>query len=180
MILDTVHVLPGELLDFLVVLPHITNNAIIVLHDYHLFFDSFQKRDYFSNKILYDSCVAEKFIIEDNHSKFLLPNIAALKVNEDTFKYRINLFSILTMKWAYLITETEYNIYLKYYEANFGSEYSKFLKLAYSANKDYFSHDPNIKFKYITYRILSKITFGKLGKKYMKEKLYYRILLKGR
>ena len=38
----------------------------------------------------------------------------------------------------------------------------------------------NFKFKYYQYYILSKLVFGKLGKKYMKKKIYYRNQLKNK
>ena len=33
LILDTLHIVPGEILDFLVCLPYLTKDAIVVLHD---------------------------------------------------------------------------------------------------------------------------------------------------
>ena len=96
LILDTIHYLPGELLDFIVCLPYLSQNAIVVLDD--LTFAHFgENREALATKILFDTVVAEKYVPYINE----YPKMAAFKLNADTKKYSMNLFSALVTPWGY-------------------------------------------------------------------------------
>lgn len=55
--LDTVHALPGELLDYLVVLPFMSEGSIIAMHDTSLYY---QVKEALATRVLYDACVERK------------------------------------------------------------------------------------------------------------------------
>lgn len=124
-IIDTTHVLPGELLDFLCVLPYLTENAVIVLHDISLNYISsfsddiktlFSAKDYNATKILYTTVTAKKWFYFEDEPGF---NIAAFTINADTIKYITDCFQALSLTWEYLMSEkmlSEYrNILSRYY-----------------------------------------------------------------
>ncbi len=124
-IIDTTHVLPGELLDFLGILPYLTKNAVVVLHDVSLNYISsfsddasilFEAKNYNATKILYTTVVAQKWFYFEDTPGF---NIAAFTINEDTIKYIADCFQALSLTWGYGLTDTilnEYkNIFLRYY-----------------------------------------------------------------
>lgn len=99
LILDTAHKLPGEVLDFLAVLPLLKENAIVVLHDIAL--HHFGARNCLATNVLFNSVTADKFL--NNAEEF--PNIAAFRVNEDTKKYILSVFYSLTLPWEYIPDE---------------------------------------------------------------------------
>lgn len=115
-ILDTVHSLPGELLDFLCILPYLRDGAIVVMHDITLNFDG--NRDAFATKIILDSAFGEKYY---NYSDKVL-NIAALKINEDTRRYAANLFSAFSITWTDFPSDLELEHYRKNYEKYYDEE----------------------------------------------------------
>ena len=64
LILDTIHYLPGELLDFLVCLPFLSQYAVVVLDDL-TFSHSGENTNAIAKKILYDLIVADKVFPEN-------------------------------------------------------------------------------------------------------------------
>lgn len=123
-VIDTTHRLPGEILDFLAVLPFLKKNAIVVIHDINLNYfraingtenKTFAAREDIATKILLTTVVADKYICENN---IMAANIAAFQINEDTVRYIENVFLSLTLSWSYNLGEmtNEYReIFCKYY-----------------------------------------------------------------
>lgn len=114
LILDTIHYLPGELLDFLVCLPFLAENAVIVLDDLK-FAHTGENTAAIATKILFDVIVADKMYPEGN----VYPKLAAFCLNEDTRKYKTDYFSALVTPWWYMVDKREFepysNIIKKYY-----------------------------------------------------------------
>ena len=113
-ILDTVHSLPGEVLDFLAVLPYLTDNAIVVLHDVSLH----QIEALYENAtgVLFGAVTAEKFLnFQPDSELFRYPNIAAFKVNGQTAENIENVFLSLILRWAYWPTDEQVKIYRQHY-----------------------------------------------------------------
>lgn len=94
-ILDTVHTLPGEILDFLCIFPHLSENAIVILHDITL--NLVRDDDRFATKVLLDSVSGEKYFNLTDR----LPNIGAFRVTEETMVNIENVFSALSITWSY-------------------------------------------------------------------------------
>lgn len=115
LILDTVHMLPGEILDFLVALPYLSERAMVVLHDVILHQFDEKNRYGCATQILLDSVVAEKKNIFGVDNKYGYPNIVAFEVTDDTYKYIYNVFSALTLPWQYLPSVEELSVYRKKY-----------------------------------------------------------------
>jgi predicted O-methyltransferase YrrM len=109
LLLDTMHIHPCESLNFLTILPYLTDNAVIVLHDIGLFSNPFRAS---SNacKLLYDVVTAEKYecfdyeyqLTEHAQNKVIhFPNIGAFQINPDTRKYIRDVFSMLRYPWGF-------------------------------------------------------------------------------
>ncbi len=105
MILDTMHTLPGELLDFIVLFKHLSKNAIVCLHDISLN-NRVRGFSYMNaTNVLFHSIVGEKFInyISDgSDEKVDYPNIGAFRINEDTERNIENVFQAFIMSWHYM------------------------------------------------------------------------------
>lgn len=116
LILDTVHCLPGELLDFLAFLPYLEKDAVVILHDIILNHLSDCSEGY-ATQVLMDCVVANKLtpIMIGNE----YPGIGAFQINEDTYQYIDNVFNALMITWNYLPPDNEIkqyrNFYKKYY-----------------------------------------------------------------
>ena len=113
-ILDTVHSLPGEVLDFLAVLPYLTDDAVIVMHDVSLQ----QCGEPVNNAtgVLFGAVTAEKFLnFQPDKYLFRYPNIAAFKVNGQTAENIENVFLSLILRWNYWPTDEQVKIYRQHY-----------------------------------------------------------------
>lgn len=112
-ILDTVHSLPGEILDFLCIFPYLADNAVVVVHDITRNFS--EHRYSFATKILLDSVHGEKYF----NFTYRLPNIGAFRITEATMLNIENVFSALSITWGYPVdvkTIKDYrNIYQSFY-----------------------------------------------------------------
>lgn len=145
-IIDTMHILPGEILDFLAVFPFLSPNAVVLLHDINFnYVHSFvadrdtvlRAAEGVATKLLLMTAAADKYI---NYSDTYMGNIGALQINEDTDKYICSLFMGLTMTWSYQMgtdMEQEYRIiYEKYYD----KDCLKWFDLAVNNNRKMVGH----------------------------------------
>lgn len=128
-ILDTVHYLPGEILDFLAVFPYLTDGAIIVLHDVALNQYKCQTKwhDAYATGALFSAVTAEKFLNfqpDDGTGNIMAayPNIAAFKINKQTHEYIGNVFLLFTLNWNYAPSNTEIKIYREFYKRHYPAE----------------------------------------------------------
>lgn len=129
LVLDTAHVLPGEVLDFISIFPYLAKDAIVVLHDIVLQYRySANHKKHFATSILFQSVVADKFL--NNEEKY--PNIAAFRLNEDTPKYILNLFLALMVPWVYIPNEHQLEAFEKLIEQHYSAECLKIFRQALS------------------------------------------------
>ena len=114
-IIDTVHTMPGEILDFLAVLPFMKNNGVVILHD--VAFSYYYHNCLPSNAVLMASIVGQRIEPGDDKDRASgYPNIGGFYLNDDTRKYIINVFSSLLLDWEYVPSKHELMIYKKHYE----------------------------------------------------------------
>ena len=142
-ILDTVHSLPGELLDFISVMPFLKEGAVVVLHDVNmpLIWKDMPRRHAHSNKVILDSVVGEKIICKDPNNFGGISNISAVVINKDTLKYFNNVFSTLSFGWSYLPGEEEIEIYANHYEKFYGASAAEHLRNIYIMQKEMLKND---------------------------------------
>lgn len=119
LILDTVHSMPGELLDFLSLLPFLKEGCVVVLHDIvynHTSRDRLKSE--FSNILLFSAVSGNKYINNDETSKKGIANIAAFTVDKSTRDNIGDLFLALLVYWKYMPEERfllEYKRIIKEY-----------------------------------------------------------------
>ena len=122
LILDTVHVMPGEFLDFICALPFLKDGAIVVLHDVSEHCRVNNAYGY-CTRLLLCSVTAEKYYnaneTDDIRGFF---NIAAFKIDQSTRDELENVISALSVTWRYIPPESMidnyYAVYIKYYMDN--------------------------------------------------------------
>lgn len=158
LILDTVHRLPGELLDFLAAFPYLRKEAVVVLHDVILCHIDGNFEAY-ATKLLLDVVTADKYYlldyaehenkslqinkdtnkyIADNFSiykKCEMENIAAFQMTDDTRKYIVDCFSVLTIPWQYLPGDEELKIYRELISCEYDDECLKLWDCAIKMQK---------------------------------------------
>ena len=112
--IDTVHMRPGEILDFLMVLPYLKKNAVVVFHDIslHTFGDKYENSDV--NCILYSAIKGEKILPLNDCSRF--PNMGAIILDDDIRERIFDVFNALLLKWYYTLEKEEYLLILKHFE----------------------------------------------------------------
>lgn len=141
-LLDTAHVNPGEILDFLIVLPYLKNGSILVLHDTNLHTaikpSERAKMEWcITNNILMSTIRGEKIIpgnfIDKNEKtltqcKTRFPNIGAIKISGETKKNLWEVFNLLTLKWIYLPSNNDLYDIVSHLERFYNSYYTEYLK----------------------------------------------------
>ena len=115
-ILDTTHLMPGEILDFLTVLPYLSKDAIVVLHDVALNLSGRGGYSY-ATKILLDAVSGEKYY---DYQKAL--NISAFRITEETKVNIANVFSALSITWQYKPSLSELMSYRDIFRENYDKE----------------------------------------------------------
>lgn len=119
--MDTMHLLPGEILDFLLLYPRLSPNAIVVLHDTNLHNISGESRimgKAISNRVLVNTVTANKFYTD----KMEYLNIGAFQIIEDTKKYIADVFAALLLPWSYFVDPAVVQKYKEAYEKCYPAE----------------------------------------------------------
>ena len=111
-LIDTVHANPGEILDFLMVLPYLKKDATLVFHDTNLHArvtSNFQVYKQYTNNLLMSSITGSKLIPADTPfiSDYPFVNIGAVQLNENTKEHIWEIFNLLTLKWNYMLKDEE-------------------------------------------------------------------------
>ena len=84
-LIDTAHYEPGEILDFLMVLPFLKEKAIVAFHDIANQITSSQKRDEWAPYIIFNGIRGEKYL--PSGDDILKQDIGAAKLDSDKKKY---------------------------------------------------------------------------------------------
>lgn len=133
LILDTVHSLPGEILDFLACFPFLKEGAAVVLHDIilnHLGTNP----NAFATKLLFDSTVGIKFMNIGNDGGLI--GIGAFVTTENTRQYIEDVFSALTITWKYIPRADELVMYREFLEKYYTSSQLKWFDMAVKLNRE--------------------------------------------
>jgi len=133
LILDTTHFLPGEVLDFITLLPSLKDGAVVVLHDIRL--NQNRNKDAMATGVVISTSVGEKYINSDDTNFGYYPNIGAIVVNEDTRKNIINMFLALLLTWSYLPNDKQIVGYRKVIEELYDKDLVQIFDMALAVNK---------------------------------------------
>lgn len=140
LILDTVHTLPGEILDFLVILPYLSDDALVCLHDIALnqlgFPDIYKESN--ATNVLFHSVRGKKILnfLSDDLAGTSFPNIGAFQITPDTKKDILDVFLSLTMGWTYLPSMNDLEIYGKYIKLHYEDDLCKLFDMAVLMNQN--------------------------------------------
>lgn len=154
-ILDTNHSLPGELLDFLAVLPSLQNDAVVVLHDTNLPLRKHNSPKIgdqmgYATKVVLDVAKGDKIVckIDNKESNYDLPNISAIIIGDDTRQGINDMFSALAYRWNYIPSMSSIENYAQHYKKYFSDDHEIYFrklinsqKILVSSFKNHVLHD---------------------------------------
>lgn len=137
LILDTSHVIPGEILDFLLFLPKMTEGSLILLHDINLQFLNFM--DYHNNSAtleLFSAVVADKYLNLDPTVNDSFTNIALFRVNHLTKDYIENVFLTLCNRWVGRLDTSDLKLYDTVFSQYYNDHVLKIFRISIELNSN--------------------------------------------
>ena len=137
--IDTAHVMPGEVLNIIEILPFLKKNAIIAFDDIdHQARDVEIKSNNFHscNNLLFSVLRGEKIIYNQNYNNtFNFRKLGAVILDDNQEDYYFEYFYLLTNNWSYMPQHFEIvairEIIKKYYNPFFLSIFDKAVELNY-------------------------------------------------
>lgn len=108
-ILDAAHMVPGEILDFLTILPFLKEGTVVVLHDVRLSQRGVRRTGIATN-VLFSAVVASEKYLPMNDSGVYM-NIAAFRVGALTREHIPNVIQLLSLPWAYTMGQKHLDDY---------------------------------------------------------------------
>lgn len=137
-ILDTMHSLPGELLDFIVLYPFLGENAVVVFHDVgqsQLGISNVTGAPFeYASLITLIAASGEKYVGEDYSRIARLANIGAIRLDKSCACDIENLFLSLFVNWNYIPDKKSLNEYRRTIEKYYDKQYFKMLEQAIECN----------------------------------------------
>jgi len=136
-LLDTVHKMPGEILDYLVILPYLSKNAIVCLHDIRNNQYGYSRKEECATSVIFGSAVGKRMFnyMTDEVRGSKYPNIGAFCINEETQLNVENLFYLLNMTWNYLPSNKDIGMYLECYRNIYPKKLVEMFENAVNMNK---------------------------------------------
>lgn len=141
--IDTSHFEPGEILDFLMILPFLKNEAIIIFHDIdHQITHSkgALMRDEWAPYIIYNLIRGEKFL--PSGQGILNKDIGAIKLEKNQKKYIHDYCRALGGQWRYFPLEKHIKIILNYFEKYYDYECLTILNESINFNRMFVKVNP--------------------------------------
>ena len=150
--IDTAHVMPGEVLNMIEILPFLKKNAVIVFDDinHHGRKVLFNVSDFYPcNNLLFSVLRGKKIIYnQKNNNIFKFTKLGAVILDNDQENYFFEYFYLLSNNWSYMPNKFEIvlirRLVEKYYKPYFLSMFDRAIELNYEKlkikrllNKDY-------------------------------------------
>ncbi len=137
LILDTVHIAPAEVIEFITLLPQLKDGCVVVLHDI-IFSHICKYKDKFryATPLLLSAVTGHKYFNYDSSRKAAMPNIAAFVVDSETKKNIVDVFLSLIVTWNFMPYGNQLREYRKVISEYYSDECLKIYDAAVSMNKD--------------------------------------------
>ena len=130
-LIDTVHLLPGEMLDFLMIFPYLASNAIVVIHDTAL--QTVAPLCY-SNILLFQTLRGTRMMPDETEQiGFPYSNIGAVRLAEE--QEIADIFRLLTLPWQhYMPTDHDLSVIRALFAEHYDAKMLALYDCACSAN----------------------------------------------
>ena len=137
--IDTMHITPGEMLDWLMVLPFLKNEAFVVFHDTFFLYCgkevNKQKLHTSNNELI--TYIRGDLILPSYGDKVFFRNIGALKLSPEQKNYYYQYFLALGIQWEYMPDEKDLKIMRDFFMKYYGQKYVEVFDDAVEKNKIY-------------------------------------------
>ena len=130
LILDTSHYLPGELLDFIVCLPYLSKDAVVIVDDL-IFSHVGENTSAIATPMLFNTVTADKIFFENGEEA----NMAAFQLNDDSRKYVSDYFMALMIPWSYSLEKKMLEVYRECICSNYKENEQKLFEMAIKMNE---------------------------------------------
>ena len=140
--IDTVHLTPGEMLDWLMVLPFLKNEAVVILHDaFFLYHDKkIAKRKYITSNNQLLCYIRGELILPHYGNSIFFRNIGALKLAAEQNKYYYQYFLALGIQWEYMPSRKDLKLMRDFLMKYYGKKYVEIFDDAVVKNKIYLNY----------------------------------------
>ncbi|MEI0747256.1 class I SAM-dependent methyltransferase [Brachyspira pulli] len=144
--MDTMHMNPGEFLDFLMVYPFLKKNCIFILHDIqtHLYVNKGCE----TCCALFSTLKGKKYYLKSDTRHMGFSNIGMVILDDDMKQTIYDILLLLTMHWQYNITEEDHNYTInllkKYYDENISKIYESIFINSNNINIENTNNEHNI------------------------------------
>ena len=137
--IDTMHITPGEMRDWLMVLPFLKNEAIVVFHDTFVLYNSGR---YINTKTITSNnqliCyIRGELILPQYGNKTFNRNIGALKLAPGQKNYYTQYFLPLAIQWEYMPSISDIQSMRDFFMKYYGQKYVNIFNEALEKNKIY-------------------------------------------
>lgn len=145
--IDTAHFEPGEILDFLIILPFLKENGIVIFHDIANQITASANRNEWAPYIIFNAIRGIKYLPFGNN--ILTQDIGAVKLDRNQKKYYHDYFRLLGGQWQYFPKESHIIQMRKFFKKYYDKECLIMFEEAVSFNRNFVKRNPkNIIYKY--------------------------------
>lgn len=137
-LLDTMHSNPGEFLDFLMILPYLKKNAIVVIHDTTLHLVS-KYNIHTTCGTLLSAISGEK--LSPSYTEHQFPNIGASIIDTNQKDRIFDIFHLLTLPWHYKLSDKDVLDLNNFFPQHYKKEYCDFFKKAVACNHEWIDNN---------------------------------------
>ena len=145
--IDTSHFEPGELLDFLMVLPFLKEEAIVIFHDIGNQINNAglaKTRHEWAPYIIFNLVRGEKFYPSGDN--ILIQDIGAIKLEKNQKKYYYDYFRALGGQWEYFLDEKYINLMRDFVKKYYDEICLSMYNIAIEFNRNLVKNNPLINF----------------------------------
>ena len=138
--IDSAHFEPGEIIDFLIILPFLKEEAIIIIHDIANQITISKERNEWAPYIIFNSIRGEKFFPSGN--KTLTNDIGAVKLEKNQKKFYHDYFRLLGGQWQYFPKEIYINSLRNHFKKYYDEECLNIFEEAVNFNRKFVKNNP--------------------------------------
>ena len=141
--IDTSHFEPGEILDFLIIIPFLSKGAVIVIHDIGnqiIVSRGNHTGRVFAPYLIFNIIKGKKYF--PSGKRILTNNIGAIKLEKNQEPYIHDYFRALGGQWEYLPKEEDIRIIKKLFKKYYDKDCLTMFEEAISFNKIFVKNNP--------------------------------------
>lgn len=144
--IDTAHFEPGEIMDFLIILPFLKEEAIVIFHDIANQITVSKDRNEWAPYIVFNAIRGEKYLPSGND--ILAQNIGGIKLEKNQYRFHEEYFRILGGEWQYFPKEIHIKLMRKFFNNYYNNRCLTIFEEAINFNRIFVKRNP----RYIYYR----------------------------